>query len=114
MKRILLFQVPIILAGFLSLWFFGPRQSAESFLSGGLLITFNFILLGIGWNLVFRKKLVALSVLIIVFKYAILGVIIYQLVNQPWLLPFWFAAGVASIMIASIVYGTTVGFFKEE
>ncbi|MBK9324675.1 MAG: hypothetical protein IPM97_17305 [Bdellovibrionaceae bacterium] len=114
MKRILLFQTLIILLGVTTLFYFGPRHSAESFFSGGLLIAINFIFLGFAWNLVFRKKLVALSVLIIVFKYAILGVIIYQLVKQTWLLPFWFAAGVASMMIASLIFATTAGFFKEE
>lgn len=96
------------------LYFAGPHYSDVSFASGGLVVAANFILLGLGWNLVFRKKLIALSVLIIVFKYAILGIIIYQLVKQNWLLPLWFAAGVASIMLGSLIYGLTLGLFKEE
>jgi hypothetical protein len=64
--------------------------------------------------MVFQKKLIALAVLIIVFKYAILGIIIYLLVKQSWLLPLWFAGGVSSMMVAALIYGLTLGYFKEE
>jgi hypothetical protein len=100
--------------GSLLLYFNGPQYAALSFAVGSLIVTGNFILLGSGWKLVFRKKLIALSVLIIVFKYAILGVIIYHFVKQSWLQPFWFAAGVASMMGASLIYALTQGFFEKE
>ncbi|MGZ3742260.1 MAG: hypothetical protein ACXWRE_00400 [Pseudobdellovibrionaceae bacterium] len=90
------------------------RQVIGSYFSGALTVAGNFILLGSAMNLVFRKKLIALSVLIIVFKYAILGVIIYHLIKQSWMHSFWYAAGVASLMIGSLIYGLTLGFFKEE
>jgi hypothetical protein len=114
MKRVLAFQILILAIGSLALFFSETRHGVSSFASGGFVITLNFILLGAGWNLIFRKKLIALSVLIIVFKYAILGVIIYHLVKQNWLSPFWFAAGIASIVLASLTYGLTLDFFKEE
>lgn len=96
----------------LGLALFGAQQYVASFVGGGLVVTLNFILIGFGWKMVFQKKRVALAVLIIVFKYAILGFIIYLLVKQPWLLPLGFAAGVASIMIASLIYGLTLGAFN--
>jgi hypothetical protein len=114
MKRVLLFQLLVLTVGTLALYFYGARQEALSFVVAGFIVTGNFILLGLGWKLVFNKKLVALSVLIIVFKYAILGVIIYVIVKQNWLLPIWFAGGVASMMMASLIYGLTLRFFKEE
>lgn len=114
MKRVLIFQVLLLALVGLGLHFYGARQEALSFIVGGFIVTGNFILLGTGWKMVFNKKLVALSVLIIVFKYAILGVIIYVVVKQNWLLPIWFAGGIASMMIASLIYGLTLGFFKEE
>lgn len=100
--------------GTLLLWFSGPQHAALSFIVGALIVTGNFILLGSGWKMVFRKKLIALSVLIIVFKYAILGVIIYHFVRQTWMQPFWFAIGVASMMGASLIYALTQSFFKDE
>src|ERR1700674_5630365 len=103
MKRILIFQVVIIVLGALCLPLLGFQQYTASFLSGGLVAAGNFILLGLGWKMVFHKKLIALSVLIIVFKYAILGIIIYLLVRQPWLLLVGFAAGIASITLASLI-----------
>jgi hypothetical protein len=114
MKRVLIFQALFLAVIGLGLYFYGARQEALSFIVGGFIVTGNFILLGTGWNMVFNKKLVALSVLIIVFKYAILGVIIYVVVKQIWLLPIWFAGGIASMMMASLMYGLTLGFFKEE
>lgn len=100
--------------GCLLLFINGPQHAALSFAVGCLIVTGNFILLGTGWKLVFRKKLIALSVLIIVFKYAILGVIIYHFVKQSWMQPFWFATGVASMMGASLIYALTQSFFNEE
>lgn len=114
MKIILIIQILIQSIGAALLLFNGPQHAALSFVAGGLIVTGNFILLGTGWKLVFRKKLIALSVLIIVFKYAILGVIIYHFVRQTWMQPFWFAAGVASMMGASLIYVLIQRFFKDE
>jgi hypothetical protein len=113
MKRVLIFQLLVLAAGSIALLLAGMHQETESFLTGGLIVAGNFILLGSGLNLVFRKKLIALSVLIIVFKYAILGVIIYHFVKQPWMQPYWFAAGVASMMFGSLIYGLTIGIFED-
>jgi hypothetical protein len=114
MKRVLLFQVLTVVIGIVLLFICGAQQNISSYASGGFLVTTNFVLLGMGWKMVFQKKLIALSVLIIVFKYAILGIFIYLLVKQSWLNPFWFAAGVSSMVIASLIYGLTLGFYKEE
>lgn len=114
MKRVLIFQLLLTILGTLGVLAYGAQHEALSFAVGGLIVMGNFILLGLGWNMVFSKKLVALSVLIIVFKYAILGVIIYVVVKQNWLLPIWFAGGIASMAIASLIYGLTLGFFKDD
>ncbi|WP_413289492.1 hypothetical protein [Bdellovibrio sp. HCB337] len=113
MKRVLTFQILVLAIGCGLLWLAGMQQKISSFAIGGLIVTGNFILLGLGWGVVFRKKLIALPVLIIVFKYAILGVIIYHFVKQSWMQPFWFAAGIATMMIGSLMYGLTLGFFKD-
>jgi hypothetical protein len=114
MNRILLFQIVIVVLGALLLWLFKAPQGIGSFVAGGALIAGNFLLLGSVLKFIFKKKLIALMVLVIVFKYAILGIIIYLLMKQSWLIPFWFAAGVSSMMFGSLIYGLTLGFFKEE
>ncbi len=55
-----------------------------------------------------RKKQVALSLGIIVFKYAFLGMIIYVLLRQPWLHPLWFGAGLGTLVISSGLFGFTL------
>jgi len=60
--------------------------------------------MGLGYGLIFKKKLVALAIGIIVFKYAILGIIIFQLVKQPWLSSLWFCLGIATFAITAMVY----------
>lgn len=114
MKRVVLFQILVIVLTSLVLYIAGLQHKISSFLTGSLVVGGNFILGAVGWKLVFRKKLIALAILIIVFKYAILGVIIYHFVKQSWMQPVWFAAGVTSMMMASLIYGLTLGFFKEE
>jgi hypothetical protein len=114
MKRVIIFQLLTALIGSFIMWLCGANQGIGSYITGALVVAGNFIFLGSSMNLVFRKKLIALPVLIIVFKYAILGIILYHLVKQSWMQPFWFAIGVASMMGGSLIYGLTLGFFKEE
>lgn len=71
---------------------------------GSLVILISFFLLGIGFGLIFKKKLIALAIGIIVFKYAILGIIIFTLVKLSWFNPLWFAMGVASFILSGIFY----------
>jgi len=114
MIRVLKFQIVISVIACLLLWFYGPHYAMGSFLSGVLVVAGNFILLATSWKLIFSKKLIAVSVLIIVFKYAILGIIVYRLVKASWMLPIWFSAGVTSMMISALIYGLTLDYFKEE
>lgn len=61
--------------------------------------------MGLAWGFIFQKKLIALSIGIIVFKYAILGIIIFTLVKQPWFDTLWFSLGIASLILSALVYG---------
>ncbi|MNS76869.1 hypothetical protein D3C72_1104270 [compost metagenome] len=60
--------------------------------------------MALGYGLIFKKKLIALAIGIIVFKYAILGIIIFQLVKQPWLSSLWFCLGIATFGVSALVY----------
>lgn len=114
MKRVLLFQLLIVMLGSFLLWAFDRTLDIPSYAAGGALVSGNFFTLGSILNFIFKKKLIALMVLVIVFKYAILGIIIYVLVKQSWLIPLWFAAGVSSMMMGSLIYAITFGFFDKS
>ena len=107
MNKILIPQAVITVLGSSLLALFTAPFQSISFLVGSLVILLSFILLGIGWSLIFQKKLVALAGFVIVFKYAILGIIIYTIVKRPWFNPLWFAMGVASFVLSAIVYAVT-------
>lgn len=104
MKPILIAQIFVIVLGGLFLYLFSAPQHALSFVAGSSTIFLSFLLLGWGWSLIFQKKLVALSIGIIVFKYAILGIIIFKLTAMPWFDTLWFAMGVASFILSAFVY----------
>lgn len=85
-------------------WFFGSPQKAEAFEIGALMVLLNFGALALGWSLVFKKKFVALAVPIIVIKYAILGIIIYELSRRQDLDLLWLCLGLASFLVTSLIY----------
>lgn len=105
MKTFLISQGAVTLIGWLLLYGFNAPQRANSFAAGSLLILLSFFLMGLAWGFIFQKKLIALSIGIIVFKYAILGIIIFTLVKQTWFDTLWFSLGVASLILSAFVYG---------
>lgn len=110
MKFILTFQVLITLLTGAILGVFAAPQHSISFVAGSFLIVLSFVLMAIGFGLIFKKKLIALAIGIIVFKYAILGIIIYTIVKLPWFNPLWFSLGVASFVISGIGYSLKEAF----
>lgn len=104
MKFVLTVQALITVIGSVVLAYFYTAHHALSYMSGALVILMSFFFLGIGFGLIFKKKLIALAIGIIVFKYAILGIIIFTLVKLSWFKPLWFAIGVASFILSAIVY----------
>ena len=55
------------------------------------------------WQLIFLKKSIALAVFVIIFKYVILGTILWNLTSAHWLKPVGFLLGLASLVFAIIV-----------
>lgn len=101
--------------GSFSVWLLKDEYyGALSYLIGGLLIWYGLISWGIGMSFIFQKKYIALSMGIIVFKYAILGVIIYWFVHQNWAQPLWFSLGVASFVITALIYALTEALKEEK
>jgi hypothetical protein len=106
-KRILIIQLPIIVVGTIVLTYADTERSGLAFLFGSSLVLLNLVLHGFVWSRMFRKKLVALGLFVIVFKYAILGAIIYTILRLPWMDSrsiLWFSAGVGSLMLSAVVF----------
>ena len=105
MKLFFIIQITVILAGSLIFAEIVDTKSAASFASGAGLILLNVAVLAFVWLYLIQKKLVAVSLTIIVFKYAILGVIIYKLLNLEWIQQSWFCVGLGSLVFSTLVYG---------
>lgn len=102
----------LILGIFINFYF--DRNCALSFLFGAGLIHLSYLALALSWSLIFQKKLIALAVILIIFKYAILGVILFQVVKLQWLDFLWFCLGIASFITAAITYAVIAARKKEE
>lgn len=90
--------------------FFSAAHQTISIVLGGSLMGLNTILLLWSWSQVFAKKSIALAVGVIVFKYALLGVFIYQALVSNWINPLGFLIGILtllpSVLIVGLVFGT--------
>lgn len=102
MKKFFLFQTLLTVLGPLLLLFLHGWRVAASFGLGALVILVNVALMAWAWNRILRKKLVALALSLIVFKYAILGAILYQILKTPWVSALWFCAGIGTLMLAAM------------
>lgn len=110
MKLILIVQSLMTLFGGILLGYFYAAQHAISFMIGSFVILMSVFLLRLGYGLIFQKKLIALAIVIIVFKYAILGIIIFTLAKLTWFNPLWFSLGVASFILSAILYALREAF----
>lgn len=75
---------------------------ATSYSLGVGLSFINILLLYWAWKMIFQKKLIALAVSVIVFKYAILGVIIYYSIRSGNFSAQWMTVGF-SILLPSVL-----------
>jgi hypothetical protein len=106
-KLVLIIQAILCILGTALLIKYAAARQAYSYFSGSALLFSSFLFYSIGWSLIFKKKLVALAVVIIVFKYAIFAIIIFSIVDQPWFAPLWFAAGVTTFIIPAISFAVS-------
>ena len=80
-------------------WEVGP-EAALSFFAGACLAFVNLVVIAVTWTWILTKKLVALSTFAIVFKFAILGWIIWELVASGRIQIGWFGAGLAVTVLS--------------
>lgn len=87
----------------LLLWFYSYETQAFNFAVGSLVMLALYFSNALVLEWVFKKKHVALALLVIVCKYAILAVIIYRLVRLNQLDPLFFAMGVLSFQLVVLI-----------
>lgn len=97
-------QALLVLIGFFALFLNNNRDFAYSYLIGSALILSNLIILSVAWALVIEKKLIALAATIIVFKYALLGAIVYQVLKLDWVSTGWFSVGITSLVLTVFLF----------
>lgn len=76
---------------------------AVSVFIGGLLMIINIALLTFLWKQVFFKKSIALAVIIIIFKYAILALILWSLASFTWMKLMGFLIGIGSLIFGILL-----------
>jgi hypothetical protein len=113
MKYLILLQIAVSLFGALFVLIFNTPQNAGSFLSGAMLIALNMYLLDLSWGQVLKKKLVAMSFLIIVFKYALLTGLVYLLAHSRMINLVWMVAGLSSLVLTGLL-GAFIHRLKVE
>lgn len=75
---------------------------AASVLIGGSIMLLNLGGLTFLWGLIFSKKSIALAVFTIIFKYVILGLILWNLGSVTWLQPIGLVLGLSSLLFAAL------------
>jgi hypothetical protein len=102
MKKVLYTHLLILLPISLFIGFLMEPNAGISFGLGSILALTNFLVLFWFVRRVFAKKQVALSSLVIVFKYLILGLIIYFVLTRTELPTIWFGVGLISLLLAVV------------
>ncbi len=91
-----------LIIGTFSYFYFGPTFSANVFI-GGALVLLNLAALSFSWKRIFSKKSIALAVFVIIFKYVILGMILWSLSVSGSLNVFGILVGLASLVFSVFV-----------
>jgi hypothetical protein len=70
---------------------------------GGVTVFVSISGIALHWYLIIQKKLIALALLIIIFKYLILIGLLWSLYSFKWISPIGFCLGLTSLMFSLIV-----------
>jgi hypothetical protein len=95
----LFFHIVITLA---TGWLYGYEFAKAAFI-GATLMLFNIAVIAWVWRRIFVKKSIALTVSVIVGKYAIIGIAVYWLVVKSSMNVIGFLTGAIAIVIALFV-----------
>lgn len=103
MKFLIYFELVLGVVGTSLAFFLVAPTAGISFAAGAAVTLFNFAVLVFGWPRILAKKQVAPATAAIVFKFAILGWILYLVAHSPAINLAWFAMGLATVIPSVIV-----------
>jgi hypothetical protein len=113
-KSIALFIVFYTTAFCLAFLFYSHYESAASCALGGVIMLVNLLGLTFLWYLVFSKKSIALAVFVIIFKYLILGFILWKLADVSWMKPVGLVIGLSTLVLAILSATMMKSFVKTN
>ncbi len=114
MKKVILIQLTVTIIGSILLKTLISTHGAISYLEGALLVLLNLSLLTWAWSKILSKKIIALAVSVIVFKYAIFALIIYKILTDPGTEKLWFGAGLSTLMITVCSFALFRNLEKDD
>ena len=88
-----------VIASFAAYFYLVISFSVNVFI-GSTTVLLNLAALSFSWKRIFSKKTIALAVFVIIFKYVILGMILWGLSVAGWLNVIGFLVGVASLLFS--------------
>ncbi len=103
MTFLIYFQLALTVLGAVFVVVFSGSAPGISYLAGGTVTLFNLAVLVFGWPRMLAQKQVARAVAVIVFKFAILGWILYLVVHSQTIQLGWFALGLATVIPSVLV-----------
>ena len=113
MRNLLITQLSITLIPSIIIYGLMGSQPAKSYLYGSGLILLNLCAKKWLWSRIVKKKLIALTAIVIVIKYAIFGGIIYYLLKDQQTQVIWLLGGLSTLLISTLVLAL-VGDDKTE
>lgn len=113
LRRFFGIQVSLVLLTTVVMYFALGPKTATSFFLGGCVMTANVAFLGWAFRRIWDKKPVATTTAIIVFKYAILGVLLYGFLVQLKMPIASFSAGLGTVLGSALILAAQVQFAKK-
>lgn len=94
------------LIGTFTSYLYSTPAMALSVFMGSFSMLFNLLAIAFFWHFVFRKKLIALALVVIIFKYLILVTVLLVLAKSKHLVPVGFVIGMGALIFCAV--GTVI------
>lgn len=107
------FLIVYIVLASVALYFSLGTPAAYSCLAGGGLMLLDLGGFYLAWQLYFRKKSIALMVLVIIFKYFVLALVFWSLTKVSWIHPFGFVIGISTLVLAILSMTVAKSFARK-
>lgn len=114
MTILLKIQITFSVLGTMLVALLAGQLASLSFAGGSILTLFNFAVLIYGWPRILAKKQVAPAIAAIIFKFAILGLILYVVANSQTIRLQWFALGLATVIPSVLITALLPGFSGDS